>query len=198
MIDEVRAARSALMEVASGAESLDDIRVAEIDHLGKKGPLAGLKTRLGQLDPDERKLVGQAINEAMSVGTAALAARRAELASAALDARIAAERIDLTEVTVKPTRGHPHLSTQAWERLEDVFIGLGVQVAEGHVAAHAQSAKLYPPALHQALDDVLQRRLVERGFDCRRTRPGPNQALRHAVTELFVPADPEVVAAATA
>ncbi len=41
------------------------------------------------------------------------------------------ERLDLTEYTGKPRRGHAHLVTQAWERLEDVFIGLGFQVAEG-------------------------------------------------------------------
>ena len=46
-------------------------------------------------------------------------------------ARVAAERLDLTEYTGKPRRGHAHLVTQAWERLEDVFIGLGFQIAEG-------------------------------------------------------------------
>jgi hypothetical protein len=45
--------------------------------------------------------------------------------------QLAAERIDLTEVMSRPRRGHAHVVTQAWERLEDVFIGLGFQVAEG-------------------------------------------------------------------
>ena len=45
--------------------------------------------------------------------------------------RVESERLDLTEFVGKPARGHAHLVTQAWERLEDVFIGLGFQVAEG-------------------------------------------------------------------
>ena len=53
------------------------------------------------------------------------------LAAEAIAARVEAERLDLTEFVGKPTRGHAHLVTQAWERLEDVFIGLGFQVAEG-------------------------------------------------------------------
>ncbi len=53
------------------------------------------------------------------------------LAADAIAARVEAERLDLTEFAGKPTRGHAHLVTQAWERLEDVFIGLGFQVAEG-------------------------------------------------------------------
>jgi phenylalanyl-tRNA synthetase alpha chain len=45
--------------------------------------------------------------------------------------QLEAERVDLTEVILRPGRGHAHVVTQAWQRLEDVFIGLGFQVAEG-------------------------------------------------------------------
>ena len=45
--------------------------------------------------------------------------------------QLAAERLDLTEVIGAADSGHAHITTQAWERLEDVFIGLGFQVAEG-------------------------------------------------------------------
>jgi phenylalanyl-tRNA synthetase alpha chain len=80
---------------------------------------------------DEKRAAGQAVNEAMQVVTAALGARRIELGEAALAAQVEGERIDLTEFVTKPTRGHAHVVTQAWERLEDVFIGMGFQIAEG-------------------------------------------------------------------
>ncbi len=67
----------------------------------------------------------------MSAVSSALDDRRTVLAAEAIAARVEAERLDLTEFAGKPTRGHAHLVTQAWERLEDVFIGLGFQVAEG-------------------------------------------------------------------
>jgi phenylalanyl-tRNA synthetase alpha chain len=63
--------------------------------------------------------------------TDSLEQRRRQLAAAERAAQLSAERIDLTEVLWKPSRGHAHVVTQAWERLEDVFIGLGFQVAEG-------------------------------------------------------------------
>lgn len=131
LVADVRAAHDAALAEAGAVTTLDELRAVDAQVLGKKGLLATLKTRLGSLPVDDRKTVGQAINAALVAVGAALAEQRGRLAAAALDAKIAAERIDLTEVTTKPTRGHPHLSTQAWARLEDVFIGLGFQVAEG-------------------------------------------------------------------
>jgi phenylalanyl-tRNA synthetase alpha chain len=90
-----------------------------------------LKTGLGGLPIEDRKTVGQAINSALAAVQSAIADRAAALGAERTAARIAAERLDLTEVVSRRRRGHPHLSTQAWERLEDVFIGLGFQIAEG-------------------------------------------------------------------
>jgi len=67
----------------------------------------------------------------MQAVSAAIEARTAHLGRAALAERVVAERLDLTEHLGRPTRGHAHLVTQAWERLEDVFVGLGFQVVEG-------------------------------------------------------------------
>lgn len=57
--------------------------------------------------------------------------RRDELAGAETEQRIAEERLDLTEFRSDGSRGHLHIVTQAWQRLEDVFLGLGFSVAEG-------------------------------------------------------------------
>lgn len=102
------------------------------EHLGKRGPLASLKARLGALATvDEKKAMGQSLNEAISSVSAAADAHRAALAAVERIAQLAGERMDLTEFRRPPTRGHAHLVTEAWERLEDVFIGLGFKVAEG-------------------------------------------------------------------
>jgi phenylalanyl-tRNA synthetase alpha chain len=132
VLTDITTAREAALADIQGAASLDDIASLSTRLLGKKGDLAQLKTRLGQLESiDEKKAAGQAINDAMNVVASALDSRRAALSVEALSARVEAERLDLTEYVGKPTRGHAHLVTQAWERLEDVFIGLGFQVAEG-------------------------------------------------------------------
>ncbi|NNE11616.1 MAG: phenylalanine--tRNA ligase subunit alpha, partial [Ilumatobacter sp.] len=132
MIDDIRAARDAALAQIDAADSLDAVRALDTALLGKQGALAAFKKQLGGLDTvDQKKAAGQAVNEAMEAVSAAIEARSAELGESALADQVAGERLDLTEYAGKPTRGHAHLVTQAWERLEDVFVGLGFQVAEG-------------------------------------------------------------------
>lgn len=132
MNDEILAARDAALTQIDAADSLEAITLLDSQLLGKKRTLATLKAQLGGLATiDEKKAAGQAINEALQSVGDALEARRRSLGDAALAAQIAAEWIDLTEYTGGPTRGHAHVVTQAWQRLEDVFIGLGFQIAEG-------------------------------------------------------------------
>jgi phenylalanyl-tRNA synthetase alpha chain len=132
MIDAAAAVRDAALERIAAASSAEQVRALDSELLGKKGRLAQLKTQLGSLaTADEKKAAGQALNEALGAVTAALEARRGELFAAERAVQLQAERLDLTEVMGRPSRGHAHVVTQAWERLEDVFIGLGFQVAEG-------------------------------------------------------------------
>jgi phenylalanyl-tRNA synthetase alpha chain len=132
VLSDINAARDAALAEVDSATTLDEVAALTSRLTGKKGDLAQLKTRLGTLESiDDKKAAGQAINDAMGAVAAALDARRGALAIESLQRRVHAERLDLTEFVGKPTRGHAHLVTQAWERLEDVFIGLGFQVAEG-------------------------------------------------------------------
>ena len=114
----------------------DSLRTAMSVITGKKGALATVKSSLGKMtDVDARKELGQEVNVAFTaIGTAAEARERA-LVSAQLQEKILNERVDVTELamTARTTqrRGRLHLVTQATERLEDVFIGLGFQIAEG-------------------------------------------------------------------
>jgi phenylalanyl-tRNA synthetase alpha chain len=132
VIDQIASARDAALAEIDAADSLESVTALDSRLLGKKGALTQLKTQLGRLATvDEKRTAGQAVNEAMQAVADAIAARTAALGNVAVAARVAAERIDLTEFAARPVRGHAHLVTQACERLEDVFIGLGFQIAEG-------------------------------------------------------------------
>lgn len=132
MIDDIHAARDRALELLGRATDLAELHTAEAASLGKRSELAQLKTRLGALGSvEDRKLAGQALNEVRIALEEQYARRAAELSSAALDQRIALERLDLTEVTTRPRRGHAHVVTQAWHDLEDLFIGMGYLVVEG-------------------------------------------------------------------
>jgi phenylalanyl-tRNA synthetase alpha chain len=103
---------------------------------GKKGAIASVKATLGKVtDIEARKALGAAVNDALTELQTVADARLRELKTAEFAEQVAAERVDLTELAMSARasqrRGRLHLVTQATERLEDVFIGLGFQIAEG-------------------------------------------------------------------
>jgi phenylalanyl-tRNA synthetase alpha chain len=103
----------------------------EADLVGKRSPFADLKTQLGSLPGDQRAAAGKALGDATRTAADALSTASASAAATQRAAQIDAERLDLTERLTKPSRGHHHIVTQAWERLEDVFVGMGFVVEEG-------------------------------------------------------------------
>ena len=115
----------------NAATTADELRTVEVEVLGRRSALAGLRQRLGELEPDQRRTVGQVLNGAMQALGAAVEERRAVLAAAERTERLLAERMDLTEVWPGRPAGHLHLVTQAIQELEDVFVGMGFTVAEG-------------------------------------------------------------------
>jgi phenylalanyl-tRNA synthetase alpha chain len=131
MTFDYAAARDAALAAVAAAATTAALDAVEAEHLGKRATLTTAKKELGALAPEQRAAAGQALNECRAAIETALAARRGELAGAERAAAVDAERLDLTEVRGGRRRGHLHLVTQARDRLEDVFIGMGFQVAEG-------------------------------------------------------------------
>ena len=115
------------------AADIDALSAAEKAFVGKKGELTLKKKELGSLEPDVRKAAGQALNDAISSIIDVAAVKRELLVSSGDAERLESERLDLTESLAEIRRGHLHLVTQARDRLEDVFVGMGFTVAEGSV-----------------------------------------------------------------
>ena len=113
------------------AEDLGALRELENEYLGKQSTLSGLKASMRDLDPDARKALGSDMNQARAALGSAVESRRVQLAAVARSAQLAAERLDLTESLGRNPVGHAHVITQTWERLEDVFCGMGFTVADG-------------------------------------------------------------------
>jgi phenylalanyl-tRNA synthetase alpha chain len=128
-ISELRAAGEAAIAEAPGTSELEDVRVR---FLGRKAELPNLLRGVAQLPPEERGTVGRAANEARKALEAAIEARAAELAAAELDAKLAADVVDITlpgSPAVAP--GRVHLLTATRREIEDIFLGLGFRVMEG-------------------------------------------------------------------
>jgi phenylalanyl-tRNA synthetase alpha chain len=110
---------------------LDELAAIDSEYLGKSSALTQAKKQLGGLEPDQRKAAGRAVNEIRAQIETAIAETRDRLSAVARNAQLDAERLDLTETRDRIRRGSYHLVTQARDRLEDVFVGMGFTVAEG-------------------------------------------------------------------
>ena len=111
LLHEISSAGEAAVAQFASATTVDALRALGSEFLGKKGQLAGFKAKLGGLDPEARREAGQAVNTAMAAAQTAFDVRQATLAAAALDQQLLAEKLDLTEVTARPTReiGRAHV-----------------------------------------------------------------------------------------
>ena len=120
----------AQVEGASDEASLEAVRVSA---LGKKGSVSELLKTLGSMTPEERKERGPLINGLRDRIQTAIATRREALGEAALEARLAAERIDVTlPVQEGPeTRGRIHPISQVIDELTAIFADMGFAIAEG-------------------------------------------------------------------
>jgi phenylalanyl-tRNA synthetase alpha chain len=129
LVEEARA-------LIATADSTEEIRRVAASVSGKKSTLAEAGRGLGSLDPDTRKELGQKLHEARSLIEGILDARRQEIEAEELATEMAQSRIDLSEFIPGTTpgagsRGHLHVVTQTRDALEDVFVGMGFEVAEG-------------------------------------------------------------------
>ena len=132
-VEQIAAVVDASLKTIAALTSSEEVAQATPGLVGKKSALSQLKSSMGSIaDSGERKSAGQALHAAQTSVDAALAAKKSECEATEMAAQLLREQIDITEHLVAgTTRGRLHLVTQATQRLEDVFIGLGFQVAEG-------------------------------------------------------------------
>lgn len=129
---EISQAQSAAISAIAASSDVAALRVVQADLAGKKSSLSILRAQLGKIqDIEERKSAGQAINACAVEIENAIELRMAKLQAEERAQQVAAEAMDLSEFVTAKRRGSTHIVTQATQRLEDVFIGLGFQVAEG-------------------------------------------------------------------
>ena len=110
--------------------ALESLRVGA---LGKRGTVSALLATLGRMSPEERRVEGPRINALRDGVQAAIQARRDTLKSAALDARLAAERLDVTLPLPESAaaRGRLHPLSQVLDEVTAIFADMGFSVAEG-------------------------------------------------------------------
>jgi phenylalanyl-tRNA synthetase alpha chain len=127
-LDAIVADAAAQFAAASDAAGLEQVKAR---FLGKQGRLTELLKGLGRLAAEEKRAAGAQINRAKDSIEAMLAQRRAELARAGLEARLAEEALDVTLPGRDRGRGGIHPVIRTWQRIEAIFRSIGFDVADG-------------------------------------------------------------------
>lgn len=151
MLDALKDELLSQVNAAGDLAALEEVRVTA---LGKKGRITGFMKELGGLSPDERRERGQQLNALKDEIAGAIDARRSDLARAHLEARLKAERIDVTLPVRPETEGRIHPISQTIDEMVAIFAEMGFSVAEGPDVEddfHNFTALNFPPG-HPARD----------------------------------------------
>ena len=150
-LDALEARLSADIEAASDLAALDALRVGA---LGKKGEVSLKMRELGKMSPEERQVMGPALNGLKDRLNTLLETRKATLEDAAMNAALASESVDVTRPVKREAQGSLHPVAQVMEELAVIFADMGFAVAEGPDVEddfHNFTALNFPPD-HPARD----------------------------------------------
>jgi len=127
-IQELKAKYLGEIADAGDENTIEAVRLAAV---GKKGEVALEMRKLGKMTPEERQVVGPALNALKDEINSAIAARKASLADAALEERLRSEWLDVTQPARPSQAGTIHPISQVTEEIIAIFADLGYSVAEG-------------------------------------------------------------------
>lgn len=130
-MSQLDALKCEIVETVKAANDIQTLEEARVSALGKKGKVTALMQGLGKLAPEERKEMGQALNRLKDEISAEIDARADMLKQAALNARLANEKIDVTLSPRPQENGTVHPISQTIEEITAIFADMGFCVAEG-------------------------------------------------------------------
>jgi phenylalanyl-tRNA synthetase alpha chain len=131
--DEVLRMRDEALAAIAVAPDLAALKQVRTDHLGDRSPLALANREIGALPPQARKEAGQRVGRARGAVSAAFAERQTVLEAEQEERMLAEETVDVTLPWDRRTQGGRHPVTTMSERIADVFVAMGWEVAEGPV-----------------------------------------------------------------
>lgn len=125
-----------LLKIAEEASSAIDAAGADLEalrikYLGKKGELTAVLRGMGTLSAEERPVIGQLANEVRAKIEAKIEAGREAARARELEAKLASEKIDVTVPGHKTPVGVMHPISLVQRQLEEIFLGMGYEIAEG-------------------------------------------------------------------
>ncbi|WP_240613443.1 phenylalanine--tRNA ligase subunit alpha [Brachybacterium endophyticum] len=132
-IDEptIGAAVDAALAAIAGATTTAELKQVRIDHVGDASVLSRANASIRDLPKDQKAAAGKLVGQSKGRVQKALAARQDELAAAEEEAALAEETVDVTVPVDRRPRGSRHPLRTLQDRIEDFFVGIGWEIAEG-------------------------------------------------------------------
>src|SRR5215471_4030686 len=128
---EVDRALSDALAAIDAAKTLDELKEARLAHDGDRAPLRLARAEIGALPPEAKADAGRRVGAAMNRVRDALSARQAQLERERDEQVLVTERVDVTLPYDRTSPGARHPVTMTVDRLADVFVALGYEVADG-------------------------------------------------------------------
>ncbi len=129
--DELDRLRVEALAAIAAATDLDALKTVRLAHAGDRSPLALANREIGALPPQAKADAGKRIGAARSAVKAALEQRQRELEDERDTRVLAEESVDVTLTWDRLPRGARHPITTLQERIADLFVAMGYEVAEG-------------------------------------------------------------------
>ena len=155
MKERLQEIRERALEQINSTDSLEKLNEVRVSILGKKGELTEVLKGMKDVEPKDRPMVGQIVNETRQAIEEVLENARKELSEKMREIQMKAEVIDVTLPAKKNNVGHSHPNTLALEEIKKIFVGMGYEVVEGPEVEYDyyNFEALNIPANHPAKDE---------------------------------------------
>ncbi|MGG3798346.1 phenylalanine--tRNA ligase subunit alpha [Metabacillus fastidiosus] len=131
MQEQLKTLQAEALEKVNQAEDLKGLNDIRVAYLGKKGPITEVLRGMGKLSAEERPVMGALVNEVREAIATAITEKQENFEKEVIEKKLASETIDVT-LPGRPVKiGNHHPLTAVVEEIEDLFLGMGYQIAEG-------------------------------------------------------------------
>ncbi len=154
MKEEITKIQENSIQEISNSKDLKELNELRVKYLGKKGELTLILRGMGGLSPEERPVIGSLVNELREKIENLIQEKEKEFKNQELLKRLENENIDVTEPSKKVNLGSLHPITRIIEEVEEIFLGMGYEIADGPEVEKAiyNFDKLNTPPDHPARD----------------------------------------------
>ena len=154
MKEEIEKIKVESTEELKKIQDLKELETFKVKYLGKKGSLTTILRGMKDLTSEERPVIGSLVNQVRDLLENLISEKEKELKRQELEKRLQTENIDVTEPGKRVKLGSIHPITQIINEVEDIFLGMGYEIADGPEIEKTiyNFDKLNTPADHPARD----------------------------------------------